>query len=176
MTDDFTIEDNVEDMGDMGAAQAKIKKLREQLAEAQQKRDEYLDGWQRCKADMVNTKQEYARQAQRSSERAVDTLIEDLIPALDGFDMAASSSVWESVSPEWRSGIELIRGQIMDALARNGYKRFGAVGDAIDHRLHEVVQEDENAAGEPNTISRVLRFGYQKDDRIIRPAQVIAKQ
>ena len=45
-----------EELGTVGAVKAKMQKLRDELKEAKAKRDEYLDGWQRAKADMVNSK------------------------------------------------------------------------------------------------------------------------
>lgn len=170
---DFEPED---ELGDLGAAKAKLKKLREELEKTKEERQEYLDGWQRCKADAVNMRQETLRQAQRQGERISETIVEDLIPALDGFDMAAGSPVWESVAPEWRNGIGQIRNQILDALSRHGYERFGKHGERFDHHIHEAVQETDEAPGARNEIVRVLRFGYKKGDRIIRPAQVIVKK
>lgn len=170
---DFEPED---DLGDIGALKAKLKKLRDELEKTKKERQEYLDGWQRAKADMINSRQELLRQAQRTSERAVESFIEDLIPALDGFDLAAGSPSWETVAPEWRSGVDQIRNQILDALSRQGVQRFGKAGDPFDHRLYEAVEETEDVPGESGTVFRVLRYGYKIGDRVIRPAQVIVKK
>ncbi|HUO50757.1 MAG TPA: nucleotide exchange factor GrpE [Candidatus Paceibacterota bacterium] len=170
---DFEPED---ELGDVGALKAKLKKLRDELAKVKEERQEYLDGWQRCKADAVNARQEMLRQAQRQGERLLENFIDDLIPALDGFDMAAGSPAWESVAPEWRSGIDQIRNQLLDVLARNGFERFGKRGEKFDHRLHEAVQEMDDAPGESGEIVRILRYGYKKGDQVIRPAQVIVKK
>jgi molecular chaperone GrpE len=169
---DFEPED---ELGSVGAAKAKLQKLKDELEKVKKERQEYLDGWQRAKADMVNSRQEAMRQAERKGERAVESFIEDLIPALDGFDLAAGSPSWESVAPEWRSGVDQIRNQLLDVLSRQGVKRFGKIGEAFDHALHEAVQESDDMPGEPGTIVRVLRFGYKMGDRVIRPAQVIVK-
>ncbi|HTR19019.1 MAG TPA: nucleotide exchange factor GrpE [Candidatus Paceibacterota bacterium] len=170
---DFEPED---ELGSVGAAKAKLQKLKDELEKVKKERQEYLDGWQRAKADMVNSRQETLRQAKRQGERAVESFIEDLIPALDGFDLAAGSPSWETVAPEWRSGVSQIQNQLLDALLRQGVKRFGKVGEKFDHALHEAVQETDDMPGEPGTIVRILRYGYRMGDRIIRPAQVILKR
>ncbi|MDR3571349.1 MAG: nucleotide exchange factor GrpE [Candidatus Pacebacteria bacterium] len=170
---DFEPED---ELGDVGAAKAKLKKLRDELEKAKKERQEYLDGWQRAKADMVNSRQELLHQAKRTGERAVESFVEDLLPALDGFDMAAGSPTWESVAPEWRTGVDLIRNQILDALARNGIERFGKAGEKFDHRQHEAVEETEEVPGEPGTVFRIMRYGYKIGERVLRPAQVIVKK
>jgi molecular chaperone GrpE len=154
----------------------KSKKLRAELKEAQQKRDEYLAGWQREKADAINMKKEAAHDAIRMAARVKEGLIEDLLPALDSFDMAYGSASWEAVDPTWRSGIDGIRNQLLDVLSKNGIQRFGAVGDMLNHHLHEAVQEVSDAPGESGSIVRVLRSGYKAGDHVIRPAQVIVKQ
>ena len=165
-----------EDLGDMGAAQTKIKKLRDQLKEAQQKRDEYLDGWQRSKADSINARKEAFAAADRQALRAKESVIEDIIPVLDSFDMAATSEAWESVDESWRSGIDQIRNQLLDVLARNGVTRYGKIGEMSDHNLHEIVQEMEDVAGTTGEIVRILRYGYKMGDSLLRPAQVIVKK
>ena len=58
------------ELGDIGAAQAKLKKLKDELAEVKAQRQEYLDGWQRCKADSVNARKEMLARAERLGERA----------------------------------------------------------------------------------------------------------
>ena len=50
-----------EELGDIGAAQAKIRKLKDELEKVKKERQEYLDGWQRAKADAVNSKRESGR-------------------------------------------------------------------------------------------------------------------
>lgn len=170
---DFEPED---ELGDIGAAKAKLKKLRDELEKVKKERQEYLDGWQRAKADMINSRQELLRQAERAGKREVESLIEDVIPALDGFDIAAGSPSWETVDSEWRSGVEQIRNQLLNALHRHGVERFGKAGEKFDHRLYEAVEETEDVPGEPGTVFRILRYGYKMGDRVIRPAQVIVKK
>ena len=162
-----------DEMGDIAAAQAKIKKLRDQLKEAQSKRDEYLDGWQRSKADGVNARREAREAADRTTDRTKESVIEDFIPSLDSFDMAFGTDAWLSVESTWKAGIEQIYNQLISVLTRYGVEKYGKVGDVVDHARYEIVQEvtdSDHASGE---IVRVLRFGYAHGDRILRPAQVI---
>lgn len=170
---DFEPED---ELGTVGAAKAKLSKLRDELENVKKERQEYLDGWQRAKADMINSRQELMRQAQRTGERAVETLVEDLIPALDGFDLASGSPAWETIDKDWRNGMEQVRNQILNVLQRHGIVRYGKVGDAFDHALYEAIEETADVPGESGTIFRILRYGYKMGDRVIRPAQVIVKK
>ncbi len=179
MTDD--VHDDVDfepedEMGDIGAAQAKIKKLRAELKDAQAKRDENLAGWQRAKADAINERKDALRDAERRVERAKDAFVEDLLPALDSFDMATGSESWDLVAQEWRTGMGHVQNQLIGVLENNGIKRFGKSGEPFDPARHEAVQEVEDGDGESHTVFKVLRSGYAAGDRVIRPAQVIIRK
>lgn len=170
MSDDVDFEPN-DELGEAGAAKARLAKLRAELDEALKKRNEYLEGWQRCKADMINAQKEALESSARASARGQDELIIELIPALDGFDMAMQGGTWQHVDASWRSGIEGIRAHIDSVLKAHRVAIFGAPGDRFDPALHEPLGEAEG--GESNTIARVLRRGYRTTERVLRPAQVI---
>lgn len=174
-TEDLNFEPE-EELGDLGAAHAKLKKLKDELATTKKERQEYLDGWQRCKADSINAKKDTEVKAQRTAEILREALVHDIIPALDSFDMAAGSEAWAEVSDGWKSGMELVRDQLLNALKSHGIERFGKVGDTLDHSLHEVVQEVDDVAGKSGEIVRILRYGYRSGERVLRPAQVILKR
>lgn len=167
--------ENDAELGDIGAARAKLKKLKEEIEKIKKERQEYLDGWQRCKADSVNMRREAEIRATRTAELLREALIHDIIPALDSFDMAFEGEAWTEINDSWRSGMERVRDQLVEALRRHGIERFGKVGDTLDHSLHEVVEERDNVAGEPGTVVRMLRYGYRTRERILRPAQVVIK-
>lgn len=160
-----------EDLGDIGALKAKLDKAKDELEKAKKERQEYLDGWQRCKADGVNARREALAAAERTGNRSRDALIEDVILALDSFDMAMGDAAWEALDANWRRGMESVRAQLLGALERAGVRPFGAVGDTFDPFQHEAVQETE-AEGTPGTIARVFRRGYCSEERVVRPAQV----
>ena len=165
-----------EELGDIDAAKAKLKKLKEELEKVKKERQEYLDGWQRCKADGINAKKDVESRAARTAELLREALVHDIIPALDSFDMASESEAWNTVEPGWRGGMERVRDQLIEALKRHGIERYGKVGETLDHALHEVVQEAEDMPGKSGEIVRVLRSGYRAGERVLRPAQVITKK
>lgn len=170
---DFEPED---EMGTIGAAKAKMRKLRDELEKVKGERQEYLDGWQRCKADAVNARKEADLRAQKTAHALKEALVHDLIPALDSFDMAAQSPAWADVPAGFRSGMEQVRSQLLDALKRSGIERYGAIGDAFDHTIHDAIEEHDSGEGKSGTILRVIRSGYRSADAILRPAQVFVKK
>lgn len=178
--DDADVESTVDyepddELGDVGALKAKMKKLRDELSAVKKEKAEYLDGWQRSKAEMVNSRKEAAEATGRASLNARVGFLEDLLPALDSFDMAMMGDGWQKVDPAWRVGVESIRSQITSALQANGIESFAKVGDAYDPALHDISEEIEG--GTSGTIAKVLRRGFRiKDasrDMIVRPASVV---
>ncbi len=170
---DFEPED---ELGTVGAATAKMQKLRDELEQVKKERQEYLDGWQRSKADSINVRKEAMQQAERQAQRAKEAIIEEIIPALDSFDLASGAPAWESLDTEWKAGMEQIKNQFVDALSRHGIERYGRVGEQYSPHLHDAVQELDDVAGEPGEIVKVLRYGYRSGERVIRPAQVVVKK
>lgn len=169
---DFEPED---ELGDVGAAKAKLKKLRDELEKVKKERQEYLDGWQRCKADSVNLRKESEARGSKLAEMLREELVHDIIPALDSFDMAAQSEAWEGLNDGFKSGMEYVKNQLIEALKRHGIERYGKVGERLDHSLHEVVEERDDVPGASGEIARILRYGYRTKEKILRAAQVIAK-
>lgn len=143
-----------------------VQKLKKQLAACQSERAEYLDGWQRLKADMANNKKSEGDRLTCERERGVEAVLESLLPALDSFDAARQGSAWEEVSDAWRQGMGFVYTQLTDALEQHGVRAFGAPNEAFDPTRHEA------AEGEGETIKAVLRKGYTIGERVIRPARV----
>lgn len=165
---DFELES--EDTG-MATLADKLKKLRAELEKCKEEKQEYLVGWQRCKADSINARKEALNAAERVGNRARDMLVEDIIPALDSFDMAMVSDSWSNMDANWRMGMENVRSQLIAALSNQGVSGYADVGGSFDPALHEAVQEMDKE-GRPGSIATVLRRGYKSADKIIRPAQV----
>jgi molecular chaperone GrpE len=140
------------------------------LEQCTKERQEYLEGWQRMRADVVNIKRTHDEQLKASSVYSQGKLIEDLIPALDTFTAAFSAPTWSAVDSVWRTGIEYIYQQLIQTLLQYGVTTFGAVGDTFSTELHEAVAEEQ---GIPGTIVRVARSGYKHNTTILRHAQVV---
>ncbi|MEK7106658.1 MAG: nucleotide exchange factor GrpE [Patescibacteria group bacterium] len=149
----------------------KLKKLRAELEKCKEEKQAYLVGWQRCKADSINARKDAVLTAERAGNRSRDALIEDIIPALDSFDMAIASDAWTAMDANWRVGMENVRSQLITALSNQGVIGYADVGDIFDPTLHDAVQEIAEG-GDEGTVARVLRRGYKSSDRIVRHAQV----
>ena len=98
-----------------------IKRLRDNLKECTAKKQEYLDGWQRAKADVINSKKDFSKERERIKERAIEGVVSDLLPVLDSFEMAfVDEAAWQEIDAQWRSGVEHIHAQLKSMLKGYG--------------------------------------------------------
>lgn len=140
---------------------AALKKLREKLNKAVEEKQEYLEGWQRARADFANYKAQEASMHGDREERGRAKLIEELMPALDVLEL--------SLKHHDDATLRMIEKQFLDSLKRLGIERFGAVGEEFDPSKHEALAKQT----EDHTVISVERSGYKSGDTVIRPAQVI---
>lgn len=156
-------EEFVSDLPDEGSAETgerALRKLREKLKKAVEEKQEYLEGWQRARADLANYKKETAAAHGESQERIKAQLIEAILPALDALEL--------SLQHEQSPTLQMLEKQFLDALKKIGVERYGTAGEDFDPRLHEALAMN----GSDHVIQSVARSGYRTGDTIIRPAQV----
>ncbi len=151
-----------------------VKKLRDENKVLRKERDEYLVGWQRMKADYVNLQKDEEAKRKDLKNYVTISLVEDLLPTLDAFDMAfANKEAWEKVDANWRAGVEYIQQQFTRTLDGYGVSKIDKTGVLFDPNLHESVEtistEDES---QDHVIAEIIGSGYKMNDRVIRPARV----
>jgi len=153
---------------------SKIKKLQKKLKECQKEKQEYLDGWQRSKADYVNSKKEQEDNRSRVYTLCRTEMVESLLPVLDSFDMAfANKENWEAVDKNWRVGVEYIHSQLISTLDQYEVSPIGEVGEEFDPNLHHSVETVEvEGVSQDHKILEVLQRGYKMKEDVIRPARV----
>ncbi|MEK7087795.1 MAG: nucleotide exchange factor GrpE [Patescibacteria group bacterium] len=153
------------------AAEA-IRKLREKLNVCQSERREYLEGWQRAKADYVNTRREEEAARARFLKFSREDAIKDILPALDSFHSAfGDKAAWEKVDLNWRMGVQYIYSQLLAALLKSGVTFVDPKpGDTFDEGRHESVATVPGGA--TGTIAEVVQKGYSLHGKILQPAKV----
>ncbi|MGD0328191.1 MAG: nucleotide exchange factor GrpE [Minisyncoccia bacterium] len=164
--DDVVVEPEHEEEGAEEKPEQKIAKMREELNVCRKEKQEYMDGWQRAKADYVNALKRFEGDAKASELRGKIKAVETLLPAFDALERAKEHG-------EIPEGFLAIARQIENAFATLGLKEIGKVGEPFDPALHEAFAQDptENAETD-DTITAVLEKGWEVGDFVIRPAKV----
>ena len=143
-----------------------VKKLREKLKKAVEEKQEYLEGWQRSRADFANYKREEVGLYADREARSKADFVESLLPMLDSFEMALKHS------PDNKE-LALVHKQLTQSLQHIGVTQFGRTGELFSPHLHEALQEIPiGDSAQDHTIESIHRAGYSIGDKIIRPAQV----
>jgi molecular chaperone GrpE len=146
-----------------------LESVRRELAEAQAKAAENLDGWQRALAEFQNYKKRIERD--RASDQAImkGDLIRKVLPVLDDLERALSNRPEDS---PWSNGIELIQRKLLSILESEGVQRIEAESALFDPNVHEAISQEPIEGAESGSVVAVTQQGYMLGDRVIRPAQV----
>lgn len=151
-----------------------IKKLREKIKKLEAEKQEYLTGWQRAKADLINARKRDEEDRKEFLKHANEGLIADMIPVLDSFDMAmGNKEAWEKADKNWRVGVEYIYSQLLKALAENGLKEVNPINEKFDHSKHEAASYEAVADEKlDHVIVGVIQKGYSLNGKMLKVPKV----
>lgn len=171
--------DNMEDTTAKMAAEvtddtgnAEVEKLKNELEEWNVKANEYLDGWQRSRAEFANYKKRVEREQAQAYQNAAGIIFKRTLDVLDDLERALKNRPLEGDGAEWAAGIELIYRKFLNVLDAENVKVMQAVGQQFDPNLHEAISHEEVEGIPEGQIIEVIKQGYIMGDRILRPALV----
>jgi molecular chaperone GrpE len=143
-----------------------------QLADAQAKAAEYLDGWQRARADFANYKKRAEKEREEAYQVAAADTLRKLLPVIDDFDRAISNVPTEKADDDVIKGFSLIHRKMVSLLENSGIKVINPVGETFNPAQHEAIGQDDSSDVASGHITVVLQKGYLHGDRVLRPALV----
>lgn len=149
-----------------------IEELKKKLEECQKLKDEYLAGWQRARADLLNYKKEELERVGELIKYADVGIILKILPILDNFEVSEKKLPENLKNDENIKGLLLIKNQIQDFLKNQGVEEIKSVGEKFDPNFHEIVEEVEVKDKEPGIIAEEIQKGYKIHGRLLRPAKV----
>jgi molecular chaperone GrpE len=149
-----------------------VPALLQELEETRAKADEYLDGWQRARAEFTNYKKRVEREQAQIYQTVTGNIIKQYIEITDDFERALIDKSQGSDGAEWANGVELIYRKLLAILQNEGVVRMDAQGQVFDPNLHEAITSEESDTYESGEIIEVLQPGYMIGNRVLRPAMV----
>jgi molecular chaperone GrpE len=148
----------------------------DELESLKAKAAEYLEGWQRARAEFANYKRRVEKDQSETYQNATARVIARFLDINDDFDRAIKEKPADPTDAEalarWAAGMELIQRKLHNILEAEGVERMQAEGQPFDPKLHEAVTQEDSDEHEPGQIVGVVRQGYKVGDRVIRPAMV----
>jgi molecular chaperone GrpE len=172
MEDDMTIEqDGSEELGhgeELSGSKSgtKLTKLKKELEQVKKEKQEYLDGWQRAKADYVTL-------LKRLEEERANAETKGIIKASSQFTAVLDSLARAKAHGEIPESFAGIASQLESSAKALGLTQFGEVGEEFDPARHEALGQDTvDDLTLDNTVTAVLENGWERNGTVVRPAKV----
>lgn len=143
-----------------------------EVAKVKQQAQEYLDGWQRERAEFANYRKRVENQLKDSYQNASLDLLKKFLPIIDDFERAMTSVPPEFADQSWLNGITLIHRKFQKILDDYGVQAVDPVGQPFDPNRHEAIGADDSADGKSGHVTQTLQKGYVYGDQVLRPAMV----
>ena len=151
-----------------------IKDLREKLKKAIEEKQEYLNSWQKDKAEFVNARRRDQESQKDFARFSNESLISELIPVLDSFNMAmGNKETWEKADKNWRIGVEYIANQLKKVLADFGLKEIDPIGEKFDPMRDEAIEHEIVTDESKNhVVTFVIQKGYELNGKVLKAPKV----
>jgi molecular chaperone GrpE len=146
--------------------------------EAAEMRDRTL----RTLAEMENLRKRTAKEVADARAYGITGFARDVLDIADNLQRALDAvpaETRELADPMLKAlieGVELTERSLLNALEKNGVRKFDPSGEKFDPNFQQAMYEVPDASVPAGTVVQVVQAGYMIGDRILRPALVgIAK-
>ncbi|MDP2183729.1 MAG: nucleotide exchange factor GrpE, partial [Actinomycetota bacterium] len=128
---------------------------------------------QRVQAEFDNYRKRMQRDQADAVARAGQRIIEGLLPIIDNLERAIDHATVSGAATELLSGVEMVYGQLLELLAREGAQQIDPFGEPFDPVKHQAVQTREDPEMPDHTVVEVFQKGYEMGGRVVRSAMVV---
>ncbi len=149
-----------------------VEILQASLVEITTKAEEYLDGWQRARADFANYKKRVLRENADIRQMARGEVIKLYLDIADDLGRALQEKPESGDEGTWADGIEIIFHKLRSRLEAEGIKPMNPLGEEFDPNIHEALMKEESDEYESGQIIEVMQEGYWIGEKVLRPALV----
>jgi molecular chaperone GrpE len=162
-----------EQVDELTALQKELAAVQKELENAKAQAAEYLDGWQRARAEFANYRRRQEQERGELQRLANATLIGRLLPVLDDLERAFSNLPPGLMSLTWIDGIALIYRKLEGALQAEGLTPIVTEpGQAFDPMVHEAITREPHEEFEEGQVIAEVQKGYKLGERVLRPTLV----
>jgi molecular chaperone GrpE len=153
-------------------AQKKAEDYQAKFEAADKQADDWKNKYFQAFADMSNTRKHVERETADFKKYAKQSLIEEMLPALDGFDMALKNEPKDEIVKKYLQGFVMIHSKFLSVLKDQSVEIINPQkGDDYDPNTMQAFSTVDGE--EDNKIADVFTKGYKLFDHLIRPAGVI---
>ena len=124
-------------------------------------------------AELDNFRKRMTREKLDALRYGNQSLLEELLPVLDNFDMGMQAAAQEEGSMLFM-GMQMVHKQLEEFLdSQNVVEIKIDAGGEFDPKIHEALSQEQSEVVDEGRIVRVVRKGYQIGERLLRPSNVI---
>lgn len=146
--------------------------LQAEKEKSQQECKDYLDGWQRERAEFQNYRRRVERDQAQTTLDITGQVIKKYLVIQDDIERALKNRPSDGEGAAWSAGIELIYRKLQTILENEGVERIPAETQLFDPTQHEALTHEDSHAHQSGQIIEVVQQGYKIGDRVLRPALV----
>lgn len=152
----------------------KEKKLspKEKLAAAEQEVLLLKDRLARNLAEFENFRKRSIKEREQWIKFATEKIILEVCDVLDNFERALDSGAQKHQFEDFMKGTKQIYNQLVGVLEKEGVEKVESQGQEFDPEQHEALSHVPAPGVEKDCVAFVIKNGYKKGDKILRPAQV----
>lgn len=150
----------------------KLSNLNQELAQCQRERQEYLDGWRRARAELLNYKKMEAERLSSFSRQSNREILRDLLVVLDNLDRMEREVERRYGRNVFFEGVAKTRKEFLDVLSDWGVSRMKTEGQEFDPEKHEAVASINDSGLAEGRIVEEILAGYLFNEEVLRPAKV----
>ncbi|MFD0692847.1 nucleotide exchange factor GrpE [Paenibacillus sp. GCM10027628] len=143
-----------------------------ELDQLRMQSDENYQRFLRVQADFDNFRRRSRAEKEDFAKYASLKVIEQLLPVVDNFDRALSSSKEAKDFDALVKGLDMTFRQLDQVLTQEGLKPIEAVGQPFNPEFHQAIMQVESEEHEEGIVVEELQKGYMLKDKVIRPAMV----
>jgi molecular chaperone GrpE len=143
------------------------------LAEAKAETSRVRDQLIRTTADFDNYRKRTRREGVEAEQRGREAFLKEILPVFDNLERAVSHAEVATDIQSLLNGIQMVKRQFSDTLARQGIERVPTTGAQFDPAIHEAIQHLETDDQPPGTVAHEIQGGYIAHKKLIRPALVV---
>ncbi|MEI7437997.1 MAG: nucleotide exchange factor GrpE, partial [bacterium] len=127
----------------------------------------------RLQADFDNFRKRTLRERDTWHERAVESVLLTLLPALDNLQLGLRHAVEQKVDETHIKGLRLVVDELQAVLRKFSVTPIETAGQPFDVRWHEALAYLPSTEVAAENVIQEIRAGYRIGEAMLRPAQVI---
>jgi len=158
--------------GPEGSLPGELEQLRAELDEARGQAAQQRDLVLRAAAELDNIRKRAARDVEQAHRYALEKLVQELLPVVDGLESAVSTGA-RADAASLAAGQEATLKLLKKALERFAVITLDPQGEPFDPERHEAMAMQDSPTAEPHSVLHVVQRGYELNGRLLRPARVI---